>query len=115
MVDFEQLNEEFKAVFQVDWNMILPSWYMNNKNPTYLLKIAKILRVKTENSKDCRYRIEFAVFNDSDVDGVVKFRTSTYLPGGWPEMQRAQKEKRREENCARRKRKRQRKKLRKRI
>lgn len=96
MVDFEQLNEEFKAVFQVDWNMILPSWYMNNKIPTYLLKIAKILRVKTENSKDCRYRIEFAVFNDSDVDGVVNFRTSTYLPGGWPEMQRAHKEKRRE-------------------
>ena len=54
------------------------------------------MRVKTENSKDNRCRIEFAVFNDSDVDGVVNFRTSTYLPGGWPEMQRAHKEKRRE-------------------
>jgi len=96
MVDFDQLNEEFKALFQVDWNMILPSWYMCDKIPTYLLKITNILRVKTENSKDYLCRIEFAVFNDSDVDGVVNFRTSTYLPGGWPEMQRARKEKRRE-------------------
>ncbi len=30
------------------------------------------------------------------MDGVVNFRTSTYLPGGWPEMQLAHKEKRRE-------------------
>ena len=96
VTDFEQLNEEFKSVFHVDWNTVLPSWYARSRIPTYLLKITDVMRVKTENPKDLYSRIEFAIFNDSDVDGVVNIRTSTYLPGGWAEMQLAHKEKRRE-------------------
>lgn len=61
VTDFEQLNEEFKSVFHVDWNTVLPSWYARSRIPTYLLKIADVMRVKTENPKDLYSRIEFAI------------------------------------------------------
>lgn len=96
MIDFDQLNEEFKAIFCVDWNSVLPAWYTSNRIPEYLLKYTDVIRVKSENPKDRLSRIEFAIFNDSDVDGIVNIRTSTFLPGGRLAILQAYNEKRRE-------------------
>jgi hypothetical protein len=65
-IPFEQFNRDFSARFGADWRDVLPAWYAGRALPAYLVE-APVVWPDEEGG----YRVSFAVFNDSDTDGVV--------------------------------------------
>ena len=72
-VDFYILDHEFEEKFGVTWNSLLKPWYEKKGVSRYLIKSWNCLLVETPDGE--RLRVKFAIFNDSDVDGVVFLET----------------------------------------
>ncbi|WP_099292862.1 hypothetical protein [Butyricimonas sp. Marseille-P3923] len=72
-VDFNVLEHEFKERFGVSWNSLLKPWYEKKGVPRYYIRSWESLRVETSDGD--KWRRKFAIFNDSDVDGVVYVKT----------------------------------------
>lgn len=69
--DLSVLIREFEKKFGWSWEPILQEWYYQNRIPKYITKMEPILLVEQMESGKRKQRIEFAVYNDSDVEGVV--------------------------------------------
>lgn len=72
-VDFYVLDHEFKATFGVTWSSLLKQWYEKKGISRYLMKSWKCLLVETPDGE--KLHVKFAIFNDSEVDGVVYLKT----------------------------------------
>ena len=78
-VDFDQFNADFVKHFEVSWLDILPQWFEGKGLPLYRLYdffVASIRDDEKQYAHPCTVR--FAIFNDSDVDGIFRL---TYLTG----------------------------------
>ena len=98
-VDFAHLNEAFRKHYGLDWMDVLPAWYTGNRLPVYWIKDFSVKTVGDESqrrnnapagmgpgmggfSAEGAVVASFAIYNDSDADGVI---TLSYTPS--PNMQ----------------------------
>lgn len=80
-VDFKQFDADFAARFGLSWFDILPQWYKGNELPKYHLQDFSYKAVADPGKRYARPGlVQFAIFNDSDVDGIFKLR---YESGRW--------------------------------
>ena len=94
-VDFYRFEKEFETKFCIGWGHVLPTWYTRNQIPKYLVKYEPIARVNRNKNKYIG-RLEFSIFNDSKVDGIINIQINTELPGGVEARRVASAEGRRE-------------------
>ncbi|WP_148375245.1 MULTISPECIES: ABC transporter permease [Butyricimonas] len=78
-VDFDVLEREFAERFGVSWSDVLRSWIEKKGVPQYLVKGEKSYLVKTPYGE--KWRRKFAIFNDSEVDGIVFVKTFVLTVG----------------------------------
>lgn len=82
-IRFEDLKQEFSDQFGVGWDEILPLWYTSDEIPAFLIQDILIEKIEEDISNtdngitDTRNRIQFAVYNDSDVDGIISLSMSS--------------------------------------
>ena len=74
VVDFGGFNDKFKSRFGVDWFDVLPAWYTTSQLPAFIVKDYLFRNVEVGQPGKL-YRVEFKVYNDSDVNGVVSLVT----------------------------------------
>ena len=69
--DLSVLMQEFEKKFGWNWEPILQEWYCQNRIPRFIVQMEPVLQVEQAESGKRKQRIEFAAYNDSDVEGVV--------------------------------------------
>lgn len=75
-VDFSRFDFEFGERFGVNWMCIFPSWFENKQVPVYLIKDFRVQHLLSENPNSLsEVLVEFDIFNDSDVDGIVNLQS----------------------------------------
>ena len=76
-VDFVRFDSDFQQKFGYDWASVLPSWYDSKKIPIYLIKDFRIKRAMSSDAfSSAAVLVQFVIFNDSDVDGIVNLESS---------------------------------------
>ena len=76
-IDFERFDAEFREKFGMDWMSVLPSWFECKQIPVYLIQDFRVKYVFSDGPYSaCTLLVEFSIFNDSDVDGIVSLQTS---------------------------------------
>ena len=93
-VNFQLLNEEFKAKHHIDWEEIIPIWYNCNQIPTYFIQNTYYTIIKTTDGRH-RSNVKFSIFNNSNVDGIINIESKTLPPGGLTALRQALDEKKR--------------------
>lgn len=76
-VDFVQFDSAFAARFGCTWAEVLPSWFRGDKIPCYLVKDLAVKRVHDDGVTTTTL-VEFSIYNDSDVDGLVHLQSSDF-------------------------------------
>ncbi|WP_148375280.1 MULTISPECIES: golvesin C-terminal-like domain-containing protein [Butyricimonas] len=85
-IDFHLLNEQCITKFQIDLENILPDWYTRNHLPAYRIQ-DYYFTFTNKITSECR--IQFRIFNDSDVDGIITTIEKTLPPRGLAALQQA--------------------------
>lgn len=76
-IDFTQFDSDFREEFGIDWTSVLPSWLEDKQIPTYLIKDFRVKEVLSGGPYSAsEVLVEFSIFNDSDVDGIVNLQSS---------------------------------------
>ena len=83
-IEFKDFNEAFIQEFGIDWFEIIPQWYTVDKIPGYIVK--DFISYPIMSSVTGQYdsgRVEIAIYNDSDVDGIVNLQSAQYEEAGY--------------------------------
>lgn len=86
-VEFSQLNKECVRVLGIDLMDLLPSWYETDQVPKFIIRDFVTRWIKNDPSeerprRDSKMQIQFSIYNDSKVDGVVSFFSEYHVSSG---------------------------------
>ena len=72
-LDFDDLNREINACFDIDLNSILPKWYEARGVPTYTVRNIQVHEIKT--CEFPTYQVCFEIQNSGNVNGFISLST----------------------------------------
>lgn len=84
-VDFSRFNAAFREKFGIDGKSVLPACFTGTRIPVYLIQDFHARKVFHNGPYSaCAMLVEFSIFNDSDVDGIISLQTSVspFYSGG---------------------------------
>ncbi len=76
-IDFAKFDSAFASRFGCRWSKVLSLWFKRKEIPVYLVKDLAVKRVCDVGGSTTAL-VEFSIYNDSDVDGVVRLQSSNF-------------------------------------